>query len=316
VLVAGEHAVGQAVVAVELGDHLRGGFAIGVGAGDEGPDGAGFDGLAVVDAVGREREVFEAAAFVELDELGGDLLLELEVGVLVHPVVALLMEEAGEVEQIKRASAVVEPDDAERFILPPELAPVTEGTFGEFGELVAEVAVDEGDDARIAGELLILREGFEGDELRPPVVAGGGTDHAVGGLMRKNPVDVLLGFCFQVGIVEEVRERDEAVEEVGAALPGFACAAEPAAVGADVGPGLVEVAAEAACLDLELTAEPSGGTHGAEGQREESAGLERDAVLDCRSGSSIFGGEEGAGRQGAEGGYDGLLKETATGSAG
>ena len=126
VLVAGEHAVGQAVTAVELGEHFEHGVAIGLRAGDERPDGAGLDGLAVVDAVGGEREVLEAAAFVELDELGGDGLGELEIGVLRDPVVALLVEQAGEIEEIRRAGAVVEPEDAERCILPAELAPVAQ----------------------------------------------------------------------------------------------------------------------------------------------------------------------------------------------
>ena len=86
--------------------------------------------LAVVDAVGGEREVFEAAAFVELDELGGDGLGELEVGVLRNPVVALLVEQAGEIEEVRIAGAVVEPEDGERFILPAELAPVAQRARG------------------------------------------------------------------------------------------------------------------------------------------------------------------------------------------
>ena len=82
--------------------------------------------------------------------------------------------------------------------------------------------------------------------------------------MGEDPVDVFLRFGFEAGVVEEVSKGDEAVEEVGAALPGFAGAAEPAAVGADIGPGFVEMAAEAACLNLELATEPAGGADGAE----------------------------------------------------
>ena len=58
--------------------------------GDERPDGAGLDGLSVVDAMSGEGEVLEAVALVELEEIGGDALGVLEVRVLRHPVVALL----------------------------------------------------------------------------------------------------------------------------------------------------------------------------------------------------------------------------------
>ncbi len=64
-LVAGEHAVGQAVIFVQLGNHFEDGGAVGGGAGDQRPDGAGLDGLAVVDAVGGEGEVLEAVALGE-----------------------------------------------------------------------------------------------------------------------------------------------------------------------------------------------------------------------------------------------------------
>jgi len=97
---------------------------------------------------------------------------------------------------------------------------------------------------------VVLREGLEHDHARPPVVVGVRADHAIGSLVVERPVDVLLRFNFEVGIVELVCERDEAVEEVGAALPGFAGAAEPAGVGADVGPGLIEMTAEAVGLNL------------------------------------------------------------------
>ena len=57
------------------------------------------------------------------------------------------------------------------------------------------------------------------------------------------------------------RERDKSVEEVRSALPRFARAAEPAAVGADVGPGFVEMSAQAVGLNLELArSQPAGRT--------------------------------------------------------
>ena len=45
---------------------------------------------------------------------------------------------------------------------------------------------------------------------------------------------------------------------------GIGGAADPSAGGTDVGSGFVQMAAEAAGLDLELPAQPSGGTNGAQ----------------------------------------------------
>ena len=131
VLVAGEHAVGEAVVFVERGKHLGDAAAVGFAAGDDGPDGRGLDGLAVVDAVGGERSIAEAVVFAKLDEVGGDALRVLEVGEVGLPVEALLVQEAGKVEQLGVAGAVVQPEDDEGVILPAELAPVAQGAGGE-----------------------------------------------------------------------------------------------------------------------------------------------------------------------------------------
>jgi len=69
----------------------------------------------------------------------------------------------------------------------------------------------------------------------------------------------LWALAFESWVVELPCERDEAVEVVGAALPGFTFAAKPSAVGPYVWPGFIEVAAQAVGLKHELSAEPAGG---------------------------------------------------------
>ena len=161
---------------------------------------------------------------------------------------------------------------------------------------------------------LVLRQRFEHDHARPPVVIRARADHAVGRLVREGPVDILLRFCFQARVVEQVCERNEAVQEVGAALPGFAGAAQPAAVGANIGPGLVQMSAEAVGLDLELAAQPSGGANGAERQRIKSARAQRRAVLHRRGRcASVAAKSERAGMAACEPSKAGLLKEAAAG---
>ena len=106
--------------------------------------------------------------------------------------------------------------------------------------------------------------------------------------MGQRPVDVFLRFGFEAGVVEQVGEGDEAIEEVGAAFPGFSGATEPAAVGADVGPGFVEVSAEAVGLNLQLVAQPAGWANGAERERIEGAWLQGRAVAEKAIAGTVF----------------------------
>ena len=169
----------------------------------------------------------------------------LEIGVLRLPVVALLVKQTDEIEQLRVAGAVVEPDGGEGVVLPAEFSPVAQRARGQRFELMGEVASQDGDDARIACGFLILLEGLEHDHARPPIVIACGPDHAVRGLVGQRPVDVFLRLGLETSVVEQLGEWDEAIEEVWPAFPGFSGATEPAAVGADVGPGFVEVSAEA-----------------------------------------------------------------------
>ena len=148
VLVAGEHAVGKAVLGVEGGEQLVDGEAVGWLAGEDRPDGGGLDGLAVVDAVGGEGEVGEAA-FGEVELFGGHAGGVAEVGEVCLPVEALGVEEADESEERGVAGAVVEPEGGEGVVLPAELAPVLQRARGEGGELVGEVLGEEGEDAGV-----------------------------------------------------------------------------------------------------------------------------------------------------------------------
>jgi hypothetical protein len=73
---------------------------------------------------------------------------------------------------------------------------------------------------------------------------------------------------FQGRIVQQPRQRDDPVEPVRRALPALGGAAEPLAL-ADIGPELVEVAAQAVRLDAKLSLEPARGPNRAERQRPE-----------------------------------------------
>ena len=113
----------------------------------------------------------------------------LEIGVLGLPVVALLLEQAGQIEQIRRAGPVIEPDHAEQLVLPAELAPVAQGPGRQLAKLILQVSVHDRNHARIAGDILVLGESLEHHDARPPVVIGRGTDHSIRCLVVKRPVN-------------------------------------------------------------------------------------------------------------------------------
>jgi hypothetical protein len=122
--VAGKHSIRQAVVFVELRDHVHHGSPIGLSTGNERPHRPGLNGLPVVYAVGCQCEILEPAAFRELDSLRRYPFFVGEVRVLGYPVVALGMQQRQQIQQFRVTGAVVEPDDAQRLVLPAKLSPV------------------------------------------------------------------------------------------------------------------------------------------------------------------------------------------------
>jgi hypothetical protein len=126
-------------------------------------------------------------------------------------------------------------------------------------DLVTEVTLHQGHDARVAGGLLVLGKHLEHDEVGPPVLVFGGAEGAVRALVLHRPLHPLLHLGDEPRVVERIGERHEAVQVVRTALPAFAGAAQPAAFRTEVRPELVQVAAQSAGLDLQLPLEPAAG---------------------------------------------------------
>src|SRR4051794_40650543 len=91
--------------------------------------------------------------------------------------------------------------------------------------------------------------------------------------MIEDMVDVSLDPGLEPSIIEQERERDGAVEPVGGTLPALGLAADPGAV-LDVGPELVEVAAQSLGLEPELSLQPARRPDRPEWQLGERRGLE------------------------------------------
>ena len=124
--------------------------------------------------------------------------------------------------------------------------------------LVGEELLEGRDHARIAGRFLILRQDLEHDHVRPPVLILLGSEEAVLALVVERPVDPFAGLADQFGVVEQVGQRNQPIEVIRTALPAFALAAEPRAVGGEVGPELVDVPGQSVALDFELLQQPAG----------------------------------------------------------
>ncbi|OQA43994.1 MAG: hypothetical protein BWY52_01718 [Chloroflexi bacterium ADurb.Bin325] len=264
-LVTGEDARHHAVMAIQPGDDVVGRAAVALLAADPPPERGAFGGHRVVDDVAREvpapflRRLRQRPARKE----GG-------------PVEPLRVQLDGQVVQPRLARPLIEPVDADQRLEPAELAPVEERRAVDHPVDAAQGPLQRDGRARVARGVGILHEHLERQQLRPQVVAGldglsRARDHlsrpqpAVRGLVFDDVADVAAHLVLERRVVEEERQRHEAVQPVGRALPAFGVAAEPAAA-LDVGPEFVEVAADAVGLDAQLAGQPARGPDRAQGQ--------------------------------------------------
>ena len=116
-------------------------------------------------------------------------------------------------------------------------------------------------DAAVRGGVVVADQRLEGERLRPEVgrlraVLHARAEPAVGLLMLDDVIEVTGDALLQGPVAQQPGQRNDAVEPVRHPLPALGRAADPGAV-PDVGPELVEVAAEAARLDAELLRQPA-----------------------------------------------------------
>jgi hypothetical protein len=189
---------------------------------------------------------------IELDEFRGNRPCVLKIRELRLPVVALLMEQPSEIQEFWVPVPIIEPEHDQEFVVPAEFAPVAKRTVGQLLNLISKIPFQSRDDTLVAGEFLILRQHFHHDHARPPIVIALGADHAIGGLMLKGPIDVLLRLCFKADVIKQVGERDQAIQKVWPTFPGFTGSAEPSAIRTDIGPGFIQVTTQTVCLNLQL----------------------------------------------------------------
>ena len=194
---------------------------------------------------------------------------------MAFPVGPLLVEQPGEVEQRRIAGAVVQPDHAHELVGPAVGGPLVERTLAAVRQVVGEVPLHQRDHAGVAGDLLVLRECLEHHHVRPPVGVLWRTDASILALVGQRPFHPGARLRDEALVSEQVGERNEAIDEVRAALPALAGSAKPPAVLAHIRPELVEMPGQTRGLDLQLPLQPASRTHGAERKRHERLGPER-----------------------------------------
>src|SRR5882757_1721593 len=108
-----------------------------------------------------------------------------------------------------------------------------------------EVLREYRNDTRVLGGLVMLCKNLDHDHTRPPVVIALRTNHAIGRLMCQRPFDKSEGLVFQLRVIQQNREGEQAIQVVGATLPALACAPQPAAIWSDVRPNIFQMACKA-----------------------------------------------------------------------
>ncbi len=278
--VGAEHAVGLTVIAIEHLQRVDGRVAIGGLARHQRPERRGLQRHRDVDAVRAHAVVGQPLGAAEAEQLVGGLVRERKRVEVRPPVRALRLQRARQIQQARVGRPVEEPDDGGQFVGPAIDGPVVQRPAGGKRGVMREVARERRHDAWIAGGLLVLREHLEHHHVRPPVGVALRAEPPGVGLIGQRPLHVALGLGDERGVLQQIGERHQAVEIVRPALPAFAGASEPSAVGAHVGPELVEPPGEATRLNLQLSFEPALRPHRSQRQQRERAGLQRHPIAD------------------------------------
>ena len=218
-----------------------------------------------------------------------------------RPVERLPVDQVAQLQQEFVARDVVKPvDDAQivaAALFAPE-SPVPQRGLRKLAQLVTEIGAHQFDDALVARRRVVLLQHLEHDHLGPPVagvVALYGrafertvfrrAEIAVGLPAAERPLDPGAGLFDQPFVAEDIGQRQQPVDPVGAAFPDVAVAAQPAVARAHhLGVDRIEVPRQPVGLTLQLVAEPPFGADGAQRKFHEGLFAQRGAVvgIGCR----------------------------------
>ena len=211
-----------------------------------------------------------------------------------RPVRRLGMQPLPQFKQPRLAGEIVQPEDDVQVVRPAPPAPVgpmVERSVGEMVRLIPEIGFQERQRPRVLRRFVILADDLQGHHLRPPVVRlpplqaidigmVRGRSHIPVRLSgRKDSLHPDLRLVHQRPVLQEIRQRQQAVQPVGSPLPRIPVAAQPGIVRSDhLRIHLVQGPGQSLRLQAELFLQPAIGPDGADGKGREPGRLQRRPV--------------------------------------
>ena len=156
------------------------------------------------------------------------------------------MYQFSQFEEVRFTRKVIEPIHIRQVVAGPEFAPespVPQWGVWQLLQLVPEIFIEQFNHPAVAGCRMILAEYFQHDHLGPPVAAvvalqsrfggiiGRRAKIAVGLLAVKCPFYPGLGLFYQFPVIQDVGQRQQAIDPVRSPFPLVAIAPEPSISG-------------------------------------------------------------------------------------
>ena len=175
----------------------------------------------------------------------------------------LRLQQRGQTQQPVLAAARIDKPHGDKPLEITEFPPVVQPNPARLQQriVVFQQPVERHGDPLVLRAVIIHRKHLGNQQHGPCVVpravfVRAGADPAVRPLGAQDGVDIPAGAGDHVRILQQIRERDKAVQPVGDALPALPIAADPRAA-LNVGPDFVQIAAQPRRLQGKLAAQPA-----------------------------------------------------------
>jgi len=205
----------------------------------------------------------------------------------IRPVDGLVVDHLAQFQQEFLARQVVEPVNHHQVVaspVGPPMGPVVQGGLGQLLQLVPEIVQHQPGNPFIPGSSIILLQKFQHHHLRPPIFCivalqpwlgtpvGNRTKIAIRLLAVQRPFYPGFDFVYKHLILQNIGQREQSIDPVGAPLPHIAIPSQPAVpLAHHCFIDLVEMTRHPVLLAHQLILQPSFG--GNRSQRQLQVGL-------------------------------------------
>ena len=196
----------------------------------------------------------------------------------VRPVQRLGAQLFAQLQQIGLPRQIVQPQRQQHVLAAARHGPVLQRMAVQIAVLILEEVVHQHQHALVSGGGEVLLQRLHGHHQRPMVAILLRSEPSVRLLGAQNPVHIPLRQRLHVRVVQRPGQRDQAIQIVGRALPAVAVAAQPGAAVAHVRPDVVQSGGQALRLNAQLVAQPALGLYGAQRQLGQLVRSQRSAI--------------------------------------